>query len=52
MLLHHDTIWTGIYIAEEDGHFWLMTSDGDEEYFGTVRPSLAQVDAFRDEIVR
>ena len=45
------TKYFGIYVQEESGDFWIVDDIGGEEYYAE-RPSDAQVDAYREELLK
>ena len=40
------TDYHGIVIQHENGHWWLMSDDGDESYVGTRPPTAGEIDEF------
>ena len=46
-----ETKYYGIWIQEDEGHWWICAADGNDKYCGPRRPTDADVDAFRDAIV-
>jgi hypothetical protein len=45
-----ETAYYGIYVVEEDGHYWLTSDHGCEDYIGTGYPTDTQVDDYRDRV--
>lgn len=45
------THYVGIHVQQQDEHYWIMDDNGNEQYCGTERPSLAQIDAYRDSAI-
>ena len=46
------TKYYGIYVQEEDGFWWIVDDNGGELYFGIVRPTILDVDEYRNRIWR
>ncbi len=44
-------IWIQAEIVEEEFVYWLVCDNGDEQYFGNVKPCSWQIDQFRDDCV-
>lgn len=47
----HKTRWYGIYVIQQDGHYWIADDRGGEEYIGTAFPTDERLDAYRDVVV-
>ncbi len=47
-----ETNYCGIYLHVEDDNHWLVTADGDDQYFGKTCPSLVDIENFRNEVTK
>lgn len=46
------TAYYGIYIQEQDGHYWIVTDCGCDDYYGTTMPSKLQVTEYRNRMLK
>lgn len=51
MVTNHKTRWYGIHVVHEDGQYWIMDDNGNEEHVGVQFPSDERLDAFRDAVI-
>lgn len=52
MIFQYSTKYAGIYVQENDGHFFVIDDNGCDEYMGRAYPAQAAIDAYRNEIIR
>jgi hypothetical protein len=45
------TKYYGIYIVEDNGHYWITDSMGGEQYVGTECPAEFQIDDYRNAYI-
>ena len=46
----HGTRWIGINIQEQNGYYWIVTYDGDNEFIGDHWPTKRQRKQFRNAV--
>lgn len=51
MIKTHKTIYYGVNVQEEAGHYWIVDDNGNDEYFNTTPPSKFDIDAYRERNV-
>ena len=45
------TRWYGIYVQEQDGHYWIADDNGNDEYCGHTPPTDSMIKQYRDAVV-
>ena len=46
------TKYYGIYIQVENGDFWLIDDNGNNDFFGKVFPTNVEIENFRNEVTK